>query len=78
PRLLQTGGIFVFHSSSKHYGNITVFDNDWSLKSPGDQNYELFGTSIEIYGFEIVNKNDKYFDVLKFDLSGTDDFQGFG
>ncbi|CAG8445087.1 10299_t:CDS:10 [Diversispora eburnea] len=75
PRLLQTGGIFVFHSSSKHYGNITVFDNDWSLKSPGDQNYELFG---KIYGFEIVNKNDKYFDVLKFDLSGTDDFQGFG
>ncbi|RHZ83591.1 hypothetical protein Glove_91g49 [Diversispora epigaea] len=129
PRLLQTGGVFAFHSSSKHYGNITVFDNDWSLKSPSDQNYELFGTSIEvyntkkinndnnkvppivivgapgyngksniqmagkIYGFEIVKKNKKsenlsnkdssnenkeYFEIPKFDLSGTEEFQGFG
>lgn len=47
--LLHTGGVFAFLSSSDHKGNITVYDYDWSIISPGDHEYEWFGYSINYY-----------------------------
>jgi len=121
PRLLHAGGVFAFLSSSDHKGNVTIYDYDWSIISPGDHQYEWFGYSIDyyksesmqnpiiivgapgyvmqtresesegdkvqasgrIYGFEIRDKVDEDGQVRKipvkiFDLSGVEEFQGFG
>jgi hypothetical protein len=118
---LHTGGVFAFLSSSDHKGNVTIYDYDWSIISPGDHQYEWFGYSINyyksksmqnpiiivgapghviqtqeseleedgirmsgrIYGFEINDKVDENGKVRKipvktFDLSGVENFQGFG
>lgn len=56
--------------------------------APGYNNQLKVQVAGKIYGFEIVKKNNdlsnenkgtkEYLDVSKFDLSGTEEFQGFG
>ena len=44
--------MFAFLSSSDHKGNVTIYDYDWSIISPGDQQYEWFGYSINYFKLE--------------------------
>ncbi|RGB30501.1 hypothetical protein C1646_711187 [Rhizophagus diaphanus] len=75
-RLLHTGGVFAFLSSSDHKGNVTIFDYDWSIISPGDQQYEWFGYSINYFKLEsmqnpiIIVGAPGYDDHLKAQMSG--------